>query len=209
MKETSKEEIFNLSELEILYNIYGKFIHVIRKENKIDGDVLFFEIDTDELVDLESYSLHGYKMLRDNGTLLNQFKLYSLNELRDLEESFEDLSPKSKEISHESLIELNWLKDYIDDQKFNYDAPYPVERIEIRYSSILNDFIFLYVVFDQKKERLSYMDMSSGNELSKEILDLYDFYPRDRIFDKAYYTPREIIELKKKMKDGQKLSKRL
>ena len=76
---------------------------------------------------------------------------------------------------------------------------YPVEQIEIRYSDILKDFIFLYVEFNHVKKRLEYMDMSTGLPLNKEVLDLYTFYPRDEVFSKPTYTPRETIELRARL----------
>ena len=125
-----EEKTFEVEDLEILYNIYGKFFHTVRKETRLDGDVRFFEIDSGEPVDLESYALHGYKMIRDKGMILNSQKAYSLEELREMEEEFEELTPNRRDIGNDFLIELNWIMDSIENQKYDYDRTYPVEQID-------------------------------------------------------------------------------
>jgi len=194
-----EEKKYNYNEIEILFNRPGGFFHLIRREDKIDGDVLFFEFDTGELVDLESYAIHGYKMLRDKGMVLNQLKDYSEEEVEVIEENFGDINGPKRDVPDELLIDLNWLKDYIEQNKYNYDATYPVEQIEIRYSEIFNDYLFLYVQFDQMKKKLTYMDMATGRQVNKEILDLYTFYPRDDVLKQSTYSPRETIELRTKL----------
>ncbi len=191
-----EEKKYGYKEIEVLYNRPGSFFHLIRREDKIDGDVIFYEFDTGEIVDLESYAIHGYKMMREKSMFLNQFKKYTPEEIESLEEACGDIKQKKREIPDEFLIDLNWLKDNIEQNRYNYDMPYKVEQIEIRYSEILSDFIFLYVEFNHFKKRLEYMDMSTGLPVAKEVLDLYTYYPRDDIFTKPTYTPRETIELR-------------
>ena len=197
-----EQRSYKANEIEILYNIYGKFIHIVRKEEKFDGDVSFYEFDTGEQLDLENYAIHGYKMIRDKGHLINRFKEYTVKELSEIEESFDKFKPERKEIQSEFLIDLNWLMDKIEQGKYDYDMPYPVERIEIRYSELLQDYIFLFVVFDHAKGRLAYLDLGTGYPVEKEILDLYTLYPRDEILKKPSYTPREIIDLRVQLNKG-------
>lgn len=203
-----EERKYTYSDIEILYNIYGKFIYMIGRENLIDGNVLFYELDNGEKLDLESYALHGYLMVRDKSPFLKQFEEYSLGELRSIEEKYEQSN--KKEIPREFLIDLNWLMDSIEQSKYNYDQPYPVEQIEVRYSELLKDFIFLYVLFDYTKKRLSYMDMSTGLQLDEQILSFYTYYPRDEILKKETYTPRETVDLRVQLnKDNRALGKKL
>lgn len=193
-----EEKTYSYNEIEVLFNGPGGFFHLIRREDKIDGDVIFYEFDSGEVVDLESYAIHGYKMLRDKSKFLNQFKKYTAEDIDNMEEEFGDIKVK-REVPSEFLIDLNWLQDYIEQNRYNYDMSYPVEQIEIRYSDVLKDFIFLYVEFNHVKKRLEYMDMSTGLPLNKEVLDLYTFYPRDEVFSKPTYTPRETIELRARL----------
>ncbi len=193
-----EQRIYKATEIEVLFNQPGGFFHLIRRENKIDGDVVFYEFDTDEVIDLESYAIHGYKMLRDKGKFLNQFKEYTIEDINNMENEFGDIRHK-REIPNDFLIDLNWLQDCIEQNRYNYDMSYPVEQIEIRYSEILEDYIFLYVQFNHVNKRLEYMDMSTGLPLKKEVLDLYIYYPRDEILCKPTYTPRETNELRARL----------
>ena len=197
-----EQKKYKANEIEVLYNTYGKFIHVVRKEEMVDGDVSFYELDTGEKLDLENYAIHGYKMLRDKGHLIDRFKEFTIKELSEIEESFDKLKPEKKEIQSEFLIDLNWLMDKIEQGKYDYDMPYPSERIEIRYSELLQDYIFLFVVFDHAKNRLAYLDMGTGYPVEKEILDLYTLYPRDEILKKPSYTPRETVDLRVQLNKG-------
>ena len=209
MISMEEKVLYQADSLEVLYNIYGKFIVICRVEKKVDGDVIFHDLDTGESMDLESYAIHGYKLLRDKYQFFNQFKDYSLEDIKLMEENFDvDVSGKRDrrrlEFDNSSLIDLNWLKDNIESNRYNYDLRYPVEQIEIRHSDILQDYLFLYVKFDPSIKEFVYMDITTGQMVSKEILDLYTYYSRDHVFEKSDYSPREIMELKEQLKKGVK-----
>jgi len=197
-----EEKKYKPSEIEVLFNRPGGFFHLIRREDSIDGNVLFYEFDTGEVVDLENYAIHGYKMLKDKGMFINRFKEYTIEELSSMEETIGDIREKKKDVPDEFLIDLNWLTDYIEQNRYNYDRGYPVEQIEVRYSEVLQDYLFLFVTFDHMKKKLAYMDMATGRPVNSEVLDLYTFYPRDAILKKAEYTPRETIELRVQLNQG-------
>ena len=44
-----------------------------------------------------------------------------------------------------------------------------------------------------------YLDYAANTPVDKEVLDLYELYPRDNILTKETYTPRETIELRQKL----------
>lgn len=196
-----KEEKFNCSLLEILYNIYDRTICLCTVERKIDGDLVFHDVETGEVLDLASFAEVGYKMLSDKYIILNRFREYSLADIIQIVEEYNNLE-KRKEIEGLYLIDLNALQDQIAASRYNYDMRYPVEQIEIRYSDILNDYMLVYVRFDSSKGRLAYMNILNGEEVPDDIMDLYDYYPRDAIFNKADYSPRELMIVKEGLKKG-------
>lgn len=203
-----KEKKYSGAELELLYNTYGKFFHIIRKEPLADGDILFFELDSQEKVDLESYAMNGYKLLKSKGLFVDPNKEYTLEELRTIESIFEGLNEDRRTMNEEQLSDLGWLQDYIEHNKFNYDMRYPVEQLDARYSPELEDFMIVYFKFDQSKRKFVYIDMTTGEEVNKMIFDMYDYYPREEIFHQADYSPREVIELLESLNQRHGLFKR-
>ena len=190
-----EEKKYSGSEIEVLYNSYGKFIHSIRRESLPDGDVIFYELDSTEQVDLESYAVHGYKLLKSKGLFVDPHKEYTLEELRKIENVYESISEENRTMPEEQLMDLRWLQDHIYQNKFNYDKRYPVEQLDARYSVELEDFMIVYFKFDPVQKKFVYMDMTTGEEVNKMMFGFYDYYPREEIFKQADYSPREIIEL--------------
>ena len=206
-----EERIFNITELQILFNIPGNFIHFIREERQYDGSVIYYELDTGEEVDLESYAIHGYKLIKNKDQYLNPSKEeYTYEEIVAITEEHDGLFNKygRNYLDDGMLADLHWLMDFNEQSRYSFNLQYPVEQIEVRYSEILDDYLFLYVTFDLAAKRLVYMDMITGNLVKKEVLDLYTYFPRDDLFHKESYSPNDIIKLKKELQRVRTLGKR-
>lgn len=188
------------------YNVYDDQICFFRVERKLNGNVYFYDIETNEVIDLENYGMHGYKYLKDTGGLIDINREYTVEELKRIEEEYNNKSKSKKE--SDSFYDLGWLNDQIEGNSYNYDLRYPVEQIEIRYNSETNDYMILYVKFNDSEKRLSYMDISNGVEVNSEILEQYSFYPRDNIFDQADYSPRELVEIRDALNKGLNILKK-
>ncbi len=202
-----KEKIKGTS-IEVMFNVYDKFINFCIVEHKTDGDVIYRDVETGEIMDLESYAIHGYKLLRDQFFPLNRHREYTKEELLHMEETYNE-HPKKVDYESKDYIDLNYLQDKINDHKYDYDLRYPVEQIEIRYSEILNDFLILYVRFNPHTTRFMYMDLCSGKEVDPKILELYTYYPRDGVLRQPDYSPREIAVLRSTLNKNKGQTKRL
>ncbi len=181
--------------IQVLYNVYDNFISFCRVETKPDGYIVYYTIEDEEQIDLEFYAIHGYKMLREPSGIINIYREYTKEELASIEESY-NYANKRKTYESENFIDLNWLHDQIEANKYDYNIKYPVEQIEIRYSEVLEDYLFLFVRFNSETSKFTYMDLCSGHEVAKDILDLYTYFPRDGILKQSDYSPREIMQLK-------------
>ena len=141
---------FETADLEILYNTYGKFIHFCGTKTCVDGNTIYYELDTGEELDFDSYSINGYKRIKNKSVILNTLKpYYTLEEIKAIEEEHDGLSAekRSRVLPDEVLEDLGLVQDSIRCSRYNYDLLIPVEQIEIRYSEELGDYLFLYVVF--------------------------------------------------------------
>ena len=189
------ERKYDISELEILYNTYGKFYYLIRRENKLDGDVLFFDIDSGEQLDLSSFSEIGYKMVRNKRMLLNSGDKYTLQDLKQIADVFEKASLRKRELPEEYLVDINVVLDAIESNKFSYDIRYPVEQLDARYNDVTGEYLILYYEFDAMKKKFVYLDVTTGLEVSWRDLGMYRSIPREEMFNQADYSPREIIDM--------------
>ena len=210
-KTSLEERMFETKNLEIFYNTCGNFIVFCITKTYEDGSVKYFELETGEEVDFESYAIHGYKKVKDKKIILNTLKTsYSFAELKTILEDRDGLenSNVKKKIPDEDLVDLLQVEEELINRKRENDVPVPVEQIEIRYSEVLNDFLFLYVTFSLEYGKLMYINMENGSVVNREVLSLYTYYPRDDVFKQPFYTPTEVKRIKKNLMDRKTLHKR-
>ena len=155
--------------IDVWYNVYDQMIYICKFFGYIDGNIVYFDLQSDEILDLYSFDIHGYKKIKNNGGFVNANLEYDISQLVKLEETYNsrDIRPKLPE---EQLMSLAMVQDRIKEQAFDYDKRYPVEYLEIRHSEELGDFLILLAKFDHSRKTFAYFDMCNGVEVTGELL---------------------------------------
>jgi hypothetical protein len=154
----------------------------------------YYDIQTDELLDLMEFDKKGFVKLKDNGNLIEADRYYEIEELLLIETMFNNRKNKPK-IKTENLVSLAKIQEDIKANAFDYDKRYPVETLECRYSEYLNHYRFLAVKFDPEKRIFIYTDLYSGIPMTIDMLKTYEVYPREKVFNKPDYSPRELFSM--------------